>query len=835
MSSNPWDNLRRDPELWHRDGNCYVHLYGQGRSRRGPSFKVRFSMLLETACHPLADQFMAREVAKPVNYGRDDGGELARRSLIELFIPAPPQLDERQAFEYHLSIRNLFAFVFRRSMVGENLGTTLIALMRSMREFRNDSVDNIRDMMDYLDEEGYLNLERSPTHALAILHFAEAFQLTDLYITAFAHCCGMSDQLFTIPEYKHVSPTTRKLIRRAQVEMNLKLGRISSMIASFLRDELSEAHLGLYSGAQMHLQQFRSLLQDYYAAKFGSYPPPSIDPRTTIFEAEVFRIMSDDFKALMEYLVDETLGTTHSDPFLAQGGIWTRQIIRSFDTRHGFTTLIHTLPRLPKVSQESSPKRIAWLGRQTKLKPRQREITLDALLTAANHKDELLKNGLVRAYRRFEEDSIDPPAKGDRIENLGPIDGRKVRWVLIYAMYQALRQASEIPPGVKDASRAPYHLCISTTDIPPWSKEPSLYSLTLRRPDRLNLGVSALTTTDVSSSERSNSPQRSFEIKPDIDYFSAARREDAAGETRGGNTRLRKTKSWTESLTKSLPFNLPRRRSSSRLAKQFDRETRPGAASKVQHVEIIVQDYGNGMQDSTAEPAELPPPPRSATSMGFCTAITEEDLASASPSRYSSNGDLRSSAAGGTETLCTFISGIPSETTLCLPQSRTSWSDEAHESVQLCYTNISATATTTTQQSPSPEGDRDLPHDEAARPTTTTTTMTTTIEQPIPPKEKPVKPADVALPIVMPSPRSPTAWDQVQATMEVEAQSWRTTSAVYDVMPEWEQYSDLGGLTELVPSRTTKPSSSPAASSYSPSLILPLAWRNSGGGGAGAT
>lgn len=87
-------------------------------------------------------------------------------------------------------------------MVGENLGAALITLVHSMHQFRLRDVDNVQDLMGYLDEEGYLNLRSNPAHAIAILHLSEVFRLRSLYINAFAHCCGMSDQLPTVPEYQ---------------------------------------------------------------------------------------------------------------------------------------------------------------------------------------------------------------------------------------------------------------------------------------------------------------------------------------------------------------------------------------------------------------------------------------------------------------------------------------------------------------------------------------------------------------------------------------------------------------------------------------------------------
>lgn len=91
--------------------------------------------------------------------------------------------------------------MFRRSVVGDHLGTALIGLVNTMEEFREDEADNLHDLLDYLDEEGYLDMRSQPDHALAILHLAEVFELSELYIEAFTHCVGMSDRLFKHSEY----------------------------------------------------------------------------------------------------------------------------------------------------------------------------------------------------------------------------------------------------------------------------------------------------------------------------------------------------------------------------------------------------------------------------------------------------------------------------------------------------------------------------------------------------------------------------------------------------------------------------------------------------------
>jgi hypothetical protein len=159
-------------------------------------------------CYPLLERFMTSEVSEVPTSPTfaTHHAHFARMSKqqprIELYIPAPPGSDKRQAYSYHLATRNLFAFIFGKPLVGEHLGTALITLFHSLHEFRTGDTDNIKDLMTYMDDEGYTDMKDRPTHALAILHLAEVFQLRDLYVEAFAHCCGMSDRIFLGPEYQ---------------------------------------------------------------------------------------------------------------------------------------------------------------------------------------------------------------------------------------------------------------------------------------------------------------------------------------------------------------------------------------------------------------------------------------------------------------------------------------------------------------------------------------------------------------------------------------------------------------------------------------------------------
>ncbi|KAI1505444.1 hypothetical protein F5X99DRAFT_368005 [Biscogniauxia marginata] len=825
-SSSRWNNLRRDPELWYRDGNCYIHLYGQGHSRRGPAFKVPFSALLEANCHPLIDRFMAQDIINSDDHVQYDTltptsyfSRTPRQSRIELFIPAPSQSDKKQSYNYHLATRNFIAFVLRRSMVGETLGTALITLVRSMCEFRTGDVDNVQDLMNYLDEEGYLYLKNQPCHALAMLHLAEVFQLRDLYIDAFAHCCGMSDRLFMGPGYHHISSFTRKLIRRTRVEMDLRLGQSGSMLRTFLRNEMSDVQLGLFPGARAHLEQFRKLLHEVYTARFGYYPPPSIDPQTMMYEAEVFRTMRDDFEALHRYLVDESFDTSQKNSFLEQGGICTLWSIKSFDARHKFEPLPHPLPLLPEVPQETiTSRRVLWFGKKIKPSQTQRSKIHAALLKATNrHRPELLKNELVQAYRQFEENSVCQPPKASKSENLGPMDARKVRWVLVYAIYQVLRQATDPPPEVKDFINAPYHLCISRANLPLWDQEQSIHAIMGHQKDQIARNPS-ISTTGWSSRSSSPSPS-SLEIKPDIDYFAIARQEEQAAEGKETSVGLFKSISNRSRVSRSLSRNLTARRPLSIFTKQRS-ESIDQTPYRASYQEIVVHGYGNGTSNvgtSTSKPATSKQP--SSVNRGHPRPLILDVSVNSS--------DYSNSEVGTLEILDTSVAGSPS--------TASTWSWDSRRGDNVCghceqrddvsksgkSTPVSATgilspqprrARTTSSEMQRPhtlheEGaSRDAPGGSGPRNQRPRSVNCGALRRKLEPPPLNIRKADTSAPpsIDMPAATSPiSSWDLIKAVMEIEA-----ADKLDDIQPQWEQYTDLGGLQEPKARRPSTPSGS---------------------------
>lgn len=491
-----------------------MHLYARGQSRRGPSFKVPISTLLAAQCHSLVERFITQDMhavpdipdvydmmhpmpMPPPVATLDYWSRAHLIGRVDLYIPPPQDADRDQTFLYYLAIRNLFAWVFRRPVVGEHLGSALAGLYSAMREFRYSNADNVQDLLCYLEDEGYSAMAGHPAYALALLHLAETMQFRTLYIDAFSHCVGMYNDLHLGTEYQYISSASRKLVRRARLDMDMRLGSAGSMLSNFLEDALSETHLGLPEPARAHLDRFRTYVQGFYTSRLGYYPPRSLDTRSTIFEPHVYRTLADDFRALYEFLVDENFTADATVPTLAQGGFCVLQNVNAFDERHGFTSMQHPLPLLPELALQppstgiagprsgaskssGSSRRMSWFGGKTmdrlllsrseKLKPDTRLLANAALLKASNKvRPDLWRNEFVCAYRQFEEDSVFKPYKADRMEKISMIDARKVRWILIYAVHQTLQNCFLPPPAeVNGAGAVAYHMSISPKHLPTW-------------------------------------------------------------------------------------------------------------------------------------------------------------------------------------------------------------------------------------------------------------------------------------------------------------------------------------------------------------------------------
>lgn len=154
-------------------------------------------------------------------------------------------------------------------------------------------------------------------------------------------------------------------------------------------------------------------------------------------------------------------------------------------------------------------------------------------------------------------------------KNISAIEARKVRWVLIYTIYQTLLSVTRVPEEVHDPKNVPYCLSVTTTGCPPWKREmkpfhqgrdgcsPDHHPPLLRVPP-CSLGAAS--------------------IQPDIDY----RRTFSPDET--GSKSIGRTLSRYSLAGKVIA----RSRSGRGSVQTFKMQKKPS------YREILVDGYGNG-------------------------------------------------------------------------------------------------------------------------------------------------------------------------------------------------------------------------------------------------
>ncbi|MBE3046305.1 hypothetical protein IMZ48_27965, partial [Candidatus Bathyarchaeota archaeon] len=147
-----------------------------------------------------------------------------------------------------------------------------------------------------------------------------------------------------------------------------------------------------------------------------------------------------------------------------ESGLNVHRVLKDYDTRRRFKSQKHPTSLIPAViPRQATWKRISGLG--GRVKPDDRLLANASLARSYNGANSrILGNELVQGYRRFEEDVVTASKEASICE------GRKARWLVVYAVCQILRKVTEAPEEVIDAEGIDYHVAISTEGLPPWDK-----------------------------------------------------------------------------------------------------------------------------------------------------------------------------------------------------------------------------------------------------------------------------------------------------------------------------------------------------------------------------
>ncbi|KIX06624.1 uncharacterized protein Z518_04600 [Rhinocladiella mackenziei CBS 650.93] len=574
-----WVDLFHEPELYWLTGDCLVYLHEPGQSNREPAFRVHTAFLKVKGFDFLVDRCV---VGKSVHAATqcilpNYPGCNPQEALQELYLPAPYDAGLEDTFNYHVTTRNFFAWLYNRPLAGRTLGKALVELQGRIDLYRPDvTSQNTIEVAYYAENQRYLDFRECVDHALAALYFAENFQIEDLWVDAFAHCVGMSHRgLHSSIEYAPVAAKSKTLISRARLQMDLRLDRVNQSVVNFFEHEVSGSFLELPQPARHHLDRFRSFLRTFYTYQYGCWPPNDFEEET--IQQTIRSTMFTDFQNLYQYLVDPESSTSLAENDITQtGGVCTLQNIQAFDCKHQYEPLAHPLPLLPKAP-ESSMSRRPWIRRQTtwnliskrKVNEKARKVHDKQALVAASNRDWVMNCPLVRKFSDFEERAVD-----DNLEGLSVVEGRKVRWMLIYAILQTFRSMAQPPKQVRNTSNLSYSLCCYPPKRMPW------------------LGVSL---ANVHTVHRTSS-----RLAPDAGYSHINGSSSSIGETSSGRSAKARHRTPSAHLPSSLVAFLSSKTPSgshSSLKSLASREQLAMPRKRSSFCEIYVKDYGNGLNE----------------------------------------------------------------------------------------------------------------------------------------------------------------------------------------------------------------------------------------------
>lgn len=571
---------RQEPELCFSNADLLVYLRHPGQSSRGPTFRVHTHVLRTRGFESLLNQCVTR----PALHDSEScvlsscPGCDKHASLRELYIPAPSSPSIDAVFDHHITTRNFFAWLYDRPLAGRALGPSLLQLKRRINQYRKNRPEATtnQEIIEYAESQKYLDFRECMDHALAALVLAEDLEQHDLWVDAFAHTVGMSHRNLSLSlEYAAVDPATRNMIHEARLELDVRLARASMSIETFFGDDLSGNFLGLSAAAKDHFDRFRSFLHGYYIERYGFWPPAGFGTDTSRYA--IYASIYSDFRNLYHHLVDPEASNDAGSHFESMGGVCTLQNIQAFDEKHGFETLQRPLPQIP---QEPTPnnktpqlnRRRSWnpIAQKKIDRESRKSMRVQALIDASNRDMAIMQCSLIRRYSRFESQSV-----ADELETVSWIDGRKVRWILVYAILQTLISIMAAPRLVRNTQGLSYPLCCHVPSKMPWAGK----------------------------TQQPSDQDTHKEIVPDIDYLSANASES---DLPRGSARSMERKERRQTLPAqgSMPtirsLSVPR---SSSLKRLFSRRRAPIDEPPVPALptqgfcEILVHGYGNGLNE----------------------------------------------------------------------------------------------------------------------------------------------------------------------------------------------------------------------------------------------
>jgi hypothetical protein len=499
----PWNKLRRDPDLWDRQGDVIViflpnsppslrltsHVIESHPSRRVMEWLMasskRYSSIQEPDRNPSPDSSNSGFGNYPVQLGRrqpsppKSTSDLSyNEAEISYTIDLTEQLtmEKTDRLKLMITCRNFFALIYNIPLVGLSLRQALVDLQEFIDRYIDETA-SVNIVADYISKQNLDNIANNPAAATAMLAYYMRKPVQDKmkFREAFCHCVGMFEQCQNTPDWRHVSAWARSAIEQHNSKMILKALACEKRLLTFRFDDMWPVMSSESLPSREACERFRLFLLKYYTGYYGTWPPPTAPGSELWLDRRITQHLQKDFAALYDYLVNREVIWDGAEE--RSGRKWNLKlpgkprfqadtkdlpmtdILVAFDNRHEYPHIPHPYPLTPETTNVNE-----LSHEDDKMTQRMIALAYTAATNIYRLGSKFVENEMVSKFVQFE--------KTDFPGDLDPFAARRGRWVLIYAILQTLASISVDNPGLVFADNVAYHVYPSLKGCPPWKPDP---------------------------------------------------------------------------------------------------------------------------------------------------------------------------------------------------------------------------------------------------------------------------------------------------------------------------------------------------------------------------
>jgi hypothetical protein len=517
--AQPWNKLRKDPELWDANGDTLIYFSHEDHHSPRPqaSFRVSSHVLESTESRYFITALREGSTENSDHFNRPPSpidslamgvpqhnastryNHTPPRSensinaydgqiSYELYFPPPSHLSRTDAIRHQVGTRNVLAILYQVSLVGINFVQALKDVQDRLETYMPSSVDIPSMVVDYIVSKDMDDIRNNPSLAAAVLAWSEGetVRWEEAWRESFVHCVGMHSKVESCPEFRFVTPITRALMERASLEMQVRIHSCESRLFDLDFEDMFTEMKPIPSSIRKAVDGLRVFYIQYYKKAYGSWPPAPPSEEEQWLTREHAQRLQADFGALYNFLVNRDVVWDCGDA--SAGRKWNMvhpgkrsfeadtpdlpltDILVAFDDKHNYQHIPHPYPLVSQSAPLKRPKDIP--NKVSKKGPKPIDEKMAEKMAALAYTEstniyllgsDFVSNDMVDQFVKLE--------KADMTTGSDPVESRRARWVLIYGILQTLATVSVDTPNLHFTDVS-YHLSANLRGTPPWKRAP---------------------------------------------------------------------------------------------------------------------------------------------------------------------------------------------------------------------------------------------------------------------------------------------------------------------------------------------------------------------------